>query len=90
VSECSEIVNVLRREGYSADQITGPHLKGQLVDLIKMRTRKSRVRESQDNVAVALAGIAHLAEPVDELRVEPNPNQAVGTRARRHVGRPQE
>jgi hypothetical protein len=31
----------------------------------------------QNDVAVALAGVANLAEPVDKLAVEPNPDQAI-------------
>jgi hypothetical protein len=37
----------------------------------------SRPRHSQDNVAVGLGGAAHLGEPIDELAVEPEPDQAV-------------
>jgi hypothetical protein len=40
----------------------------------------------QSDVVVALAGAAHGAQSVDKLAVEPNPNQPVGTRARRRVG----
>ena len=49
--------------------------------------RPSPSRKPQDNVAVALTGAANLPQPVDKLAVEPDPNQAVGTRARCRVGR---
>ena len=35
VSGLSEILNALRSEGYSADQIQGPILRRQLADLVK-------------------------------------------------------
>ena len=35
VSEYSEIIRAIRREGYFANQITGPALKRQLTGLIK-------------------------------------------------------
>ena len=51
-------------------------------------TRRCFVRDPQDVVAVALAGAAHLGQPIDELAVEPDPDQAVGTWAGGRVCRP--
>jgi len=48
---------------------------------------RTRLRQPQDDVAIALARAAHLPEPVGKLWVEPDSNQAVGTRARRRIGR---
>jgi hypothetical protein len=42
--------------------------------------------ESEDHVGIALTRAAHLVESVDEFPIEPDPNQSVGTRARRRVG----
>ena len=42
------------------------------------RAQRGR-RHSQDHIAVAFAGAAHMAEPVDKLAVEQDPNEAVGT-----------
>jgi hypothetical protein len=47
-----------------------------------------RLRQPQNDVAVGLAGTAHMTEPADKLVVEPDPNQAVGTRSRPRIGHP--
>ena len=49
VAEFSEIVRALRGERYSIDQLQGPVLKRQLVDLIKT----ARAREKRQELASA-------------------------------------
>jgi hypothetical protein len=43
VAEFSEIVEALRRERYSVDQLQGPMLRRQLVDLIKTARARERL-----------------------------------------------
>jgi hypothetical protein len=49
------------------------------------RTTARSFGQTNDDVAVAFARAAHLAEPIDDLPIERDPDQAVGTRARRRV-----
>jgi hypothetical protein len=46
VAEFSEIVKALRGERYSVDQLQGPMLKRQLVDLIKTARARGRLTNS--------------------------------------------
>jgi ATP-dependent DNA ligase len=50
--------------------------------------RRTRHAAWQNDVAVDLAGPTHLGQPIDQLVVEPDPNHAVGTRARCRIGHP--
>jgi hypothetical protein len=52
--------------------------------------RRARLYQPQNDVAVTFAMASHLGQPVDELPIKPDANEAIGTRARRRVGRPQE
>ena len=54
------------------------------------RSSLARLCHPQNHVAISLARDAHLPEPVDELRVQPDPDQAVGTWAWRRVRRSEE
>jgi hypothetical protein len=40
------------------------------------------LRQPEDDVAVALAGTSSAAEPVRDLRIEPDPDEAVGAKGR--------
>ena len=51
VAEFSEIVKAIRGEGYSVDQLQGPMLKRQLVDLIKTARARERLTNSPSPIA---------------------------------------
>jgi hypothetical protein len=55
---------------------------------IRSSPLRARRRQPQNDLAMALAGPTHLTEPIDELAIEPDTDQAIGAYVRRCITRP--